>query len=55
MEKIGFSSIEKIQKLKKVIEKRGNQDNINQLIVNGKEVAKIIKNGIIKVTALNFG
>jgi peptide subunit release factor 1 (eRF1) len=43
-EKISFSSTEKNIKLKRLIEKRGNQDHINQLIVNGKEVAKIIKN-----------
>jgi peptide subunit release factor 1 (eRF1)/intein/homing endonuclease len=43
-EKIRLFSTEKNIKLKKIIEKRGNQDHINQLIVNGKEVAKIIKN-----------
>jgi len=43
MEQIGFISSEKNLKLKQIIEKRGNQDHINQLVANGKEVARIIK------------
>ncbi|MDD5192211.1 MAG: LAGLIDADG family homing endonuclease [Candidatus Nanoarchaeia archaeon] len=43
-EKVGLSSTEKNIKLKKIIEKRGNQDHIDQLVVNGREVAKIIRN-----------
>ncbi|MFA5174171.1 MAG: LAGLIDADG family homing endonuclease [Candidatus Pacearchaeota archaeon] len=47
---IGFSSLEKTKKLFQLIENRGNQENINQLIVNGKEVAKIIKNSGEQIT-----
>jgi len=41
---IGFTSLEKQEKLRDLIKNRGNQNNVNQLVVNGKEVARIIKN-----------
>jgi len=44
LDKISFVSSDKNKKLKKIIKNRGNQDQINQIIVNGKEIARIIKN-----------
>ena len=50
---IGFTSLEKQEKLNKIIENRGNQDNIYQIAVNGKEVAKIIRNS--GINTVDFG
>ncbi len=41
---IGFTSLEKNNKLLKLIENHGSQNNINQLVVSGKDVSKIIRN-----------
>jgi len=43
-ELIGFTSSEKRNKLDKIINNRGNQNNINQIVVNGRDIARIIKN-----------
>jgi peptide subunit release factor 1 (eRF1) len=43
-EQIGFSSFEKQEKLKIVLKNRKNRSNIRQLTVNGKDVARIIRN-----------
>lgn len=41
---IKFSSNEKQEKLRKIIEKRSNRNRVRQIVVNGKEVARIIRN-----------
>ncbi len=41
---IGFSSKGKQDKVKELINNRGNRNKIRQLVVNGSEVAKIIRN-----------
>ena len=41
---IGFSSLEKQEKIKKLINKRSSKNKVRQIVVNGKEVAKIIRN-----------
>jgi hypothetical protein len=41
---IKFSSKEKQEKVKALIKNRSNKNKVRQLIVNGKEVAKIIRN-----------
>lgn len=46
---IGFSSLEKQEKLKKIIKNRGKQDNIHQIAITGKEAAKIIRNSGINL------
>ncbi|MFA5855802.1 MAG: LAGLIDADG family homing endonuclease [Candidatus Pacearchaeota archaeon] len=43
-ENIGFSSKEKQEKVKKLIESRSNRNKVRQIAVNGKEVARIIRN-----------
>jgi len=43
MKKIGFSSIEKKQRLGILIKKRSNRSKVRQLIINGKDVARIIR------------
>lgn len=40
----GFSSEEKKQKLKFAIDNRSNRNKVRQIIVNGKEIARIIRN-----------
>jgi hypothetical protein len=42
--KIGFASNEKMNKLKEFIEKRSNRNKVRQLAVNGREIARILKN-----------
>lgn len=46
---IGFTSEEKKNMLLDLINNRGNQDNINQLVINGKDVARIILNSGMKL------
>ena len=41
---VNFSSTEKREKLRNLVKNRGNKSNVRQLAVNGKEVAKIIRN-----------
>ncbi len=41
---IGLTSSEKMSKLKNVINNRTDRNNIDQLVVNGKDVARIIRN-----------
>ncbi len=48
-ELIGFSSKEKQEKLKKFIDNRSNRNKVRQLIVNGSEIARIIKNSGLSI------
>ena len=41
---IGFISKEKQDKVREFIKKRSNRNKVRQLVVNGKEIAKIIRN-----------
>src|SRR3989344_8210216 len=41
---IGFSSIEKQNKVRDLIKNRSNRNKVRQLIVNGSEIARIIRN-----------
>ncbi|MBI2673164.1 hypothetical protein HYX19_02795 [Candidatus Woesearchaeota archaeon] len=41
---VGFSSQEKSKKLKYIITKRSNRNKVRQIVVNGKEIAKILRN-----------
>jgi len=43
-EQIGFNSSEKQNKLKNILKNRKNRSNIRQLVVNGKDIATIIRN-----------
>lgn len=47
---IRFSSDEKNEKLLRIINRRGDRDKIRQLVVNGKEVYRIIKNAGLKTS-----
>jgi len=49
-ESIGFSSFEKKDKLRELIELRTGRSNIRQLVINGKEIAKIIRNSGLDTT-----
>ncbi len=49
-EKIGFTSIEKKQKLENMIKNRTGRSNIRQIVVNGKEVARILRNSGLTTT-----
>ncbi|MDP2925838.1 MAG: LAGLIDADG family homing endonuclease [Nanoarchaeota archaeon] len=46
---INFSSYEKDEKLKKLIRERSNKSNVRQIVVNGKDVARIIKNSGLSI------
>jgi len=46
---IGFSSIEKQEKLNNFIDKRSNRNKVRQLVVNGSEIARIIKNSGLSI------
>ncbi|MBR9704777.1 hypothetical protein GOV12_05170 [Candidatus Pacearchaeota archaeon] len=43
-EKVGFYSLEKQDKIKKLLENRSNRNKVRQVVVNGREVSKIIRN-----------
>jgi peptide subunit release factor 1 (eRF1) len=45
-----FNSIEKRDKLKKLIENRGNRNKVRQIIANGSEIARILRNSGIPTT-----
>ena len=47
---INFSSIEKKEKLRTVINQRSSKNKVRQLVVNGKEVARILRNSGINTT-----
>jgi len=51
--KINFSSEEKKNKLKNFISKRSNKNKVRQLIINGKDVAKIIRNSGLNTRQFN--
>mgnify|MGYP000076089595 CR=1 FL=1 len=42
--KINFCSLEKAEKVRKLIKNRSSRNKVRQLVVNGKDVAKIIRN-----------
>jgi len=46
----GFSSVEKQEKIKKIIENRSNKSKVRQIVVNGAEIAKILRNSGIPTT-----
>ncbi len=50
---IGFSSVEKTQKLDNLIKKRAERSNIRQLVVNGEYVARIIRNSGCSTSQFN--
>ncbi len=50
---VGFSSIEKQDKLEKSIVQRSNRNKIRQIVVNGKEVARIIRNSGLNTRQFN--
>jgi hypothetical protein len=41
---LGFCSIEKMNKLKEFIKNRSNRNNVRQLVVNGREIGRLIRN-----------
>lgn len=50
---IKFTSSEKQDKLKKIIDNRKNRDSICQIALNGKDIAKIIRNSGLKTDQFN--
>ncbi|MEA3248399.1 MAG: LAGLIDADG family homing endonuclease [Nanoarchaeota archaeon] len=52
-QKIGFCSIDKQTKLEKMLKQRSNRNKVRQLVVNGREVAKIIRNHNLTTTQFN--
>ena len=50
---VGFSSKEKQDKIKKLINNRSNRNKVRQLVVNGSEVAKIIRNSGLNTRQFN--
>ena len=52
---IQFSSAEKQKKVVELINKRGNRNKVRQLVVNGIEVAKIIRNSGLNTRDFNCG
>jgi len=50
---IGFASNEKQDKLKKLIENRSNRSKVRQLVVNGRDVARIIRNSGLNTRQFN--
>ena len=49
----GFISLEKKNKVKKLINKRSSRNKVRQLAVNGKEVARIIRNSGLNTRQFN--
>ncbi len=52
---VGFSSLEKQRKIEKLINKRSNRNKVRQLVVNGSEVAKIIRNSGLNTRDFHCG
>jgi peptide subunit release factor 1 (eRF1) len=52
-ELVNFSSIEKKEKLKDLLSKRSNRNKVRQLIVNGKDIARIIRNSGLNTRQFN--
>ncbi len=50
---VGFCSFEKQQKVENFIKKRSNRNKVRQLIVNGEEVARIIRNSGLNTRQFN--
>lgn len=50
---IGFNSVDKEESLKKLIDNRSAGGNIRQLVVNGKDVSRILKNSSEKLRDFN--
>ncbi len=53
MENIGFVSKEKQDKLSQIIENRSNRNKVRQIAVNGKEVARILRNSGLSTHQFN--
>ncbi len=49
-ERINFSSVEKQNKLKKILDHRSNKNKVRQIIVNGMEIARILRNSGLDTT-----
>ncbi|MCK5624411.1 hypothetical protein KAI04_01050 [Candidatus Pacearchaeota archaeon] len=54
-EKIGFCSTEKKQKVDELINNRSSRNKVRQLVVNGSEVAKIIRNSGLNTRDFHCG
>ncbi len=52
---IGFSSLEKQNKVKDLINKRSNRNKVRQLVVNGSEIARIIRNSGLNTRDFHCG
>ncbi|MFH1452266.1 MAG: LAGLIDADG family homing endonuclease [archaeon] len=52
-ELINFNSEEKISKLRNILQNRSNKSNVRQLAVNGKEVARILRNSGLTTEQFN--
>jgi len=52
---IGFCSLEKQKKIEELIDKRSNRNKVRQLIVNGIEVARIIRNSGLNTRNFHCG
>ncbi|RLG16220.1 hypothetical protein DRN69_01390 [Candidatus Pacearchaeota archaeon] len=53
--KIGFCSSEKMKKLGEIISCRSNRNKVRQLVVNGREIAKIIRNSGLNTRDFHCG
>lgn len=49
-ETANFASVEKQQKLNLLISKRSNRNKVRQIVVNGREIAKILRNSGVTTT-----
>jgi len=52
---IGFSSKEKQDKVRELINKRSNRNKVRQLVVNGSEIARIIRNSGLNTRDFHCG
>ena len=52
-ELVNFSSVEKREKLKDFLSKRSNRNKVRQLVVNGRDVARIIRNSGLNTRQFN--
>lgn len=53
--KVGFCSVEKHEKVKELINGRGTRNKVRQLVVNGSEVARIIRNSGLNTRDFHCG
>jgi len=52
---VGFSSSEKQEKVRKLIEERSNRNKVRQLVVNGSDIARIIRNSGLNTRDFHCG